>query len=556
MNDIVFRQSYQLYKAADFPFEHLAGIVSVGPDRFNTSKVGSNVDRDKKIRNDCFLRREECGPIDLYFFTRIRPMLARDFSIDICLRERYKVGSYSGNDQGFYNPHTDTQGGMQHRKLSMVLCLSRKEDYEGGEFMFPDMGQTFKFDYGDLIVFDSSLAHGVTPVTAGERNVLISFFFDAHGGELKLAAADSLDDYRPQVKEFEHPLITLRPKPGKAASSPEHRYLFFLTPNSGPGNQLVSVKEAWVLSKLLGRKLIVPPINQHYTLGNDVYWNFNELYSINDPNVFYSDPDIIGRLRDCYLLHGAYKEPLRIEQHLGLKLENHLPEKRIFRSEADLDFLQSIDEEIICLKHVFNNVLFTECPFNGASNAPLNRNFLPLYSQICSRLDFSPAIREAGDRYLAQEELENYLAVHLRYPDVMAGKSLIDYAGYTETQIYDWLLEQAAEHGIERSNIFMATNNPKHARKTVLAGCRFYSGGANPGLASFVEQYICARSTVFVMSKFNDYSKMHEKYTRSTWSSLVQDYRRFFLKLSEDTNLLLFEGSKNVCRIRPVCNLR
>ena len=95
------------------------------------------------------------------------------------------MGIYTGNERGFYIPHTDTQGGMNHRKLSVVICLSKETDYEGGTFKLIDLDREFKFDKGTAILFDSNLLHGVEPVTAGIRRVLISFMWDRDGAILR-----------------------------------------------------------------------------------------------------------------------------------------------------------------------------------------------------------------------------------------------------------------------------------------------------------------------------------------------------------------------------------
>ena len=146
-------------------------------DKFQDSKVGNGVNEKKKIRKDFALRIAECRKIDSIIFENIKPLLEWKFGVSVSHRERYKVGWYSGENQGFYVPHTDKQGGMDYRDISMVICASRKEDYDGGEFSFPELNISFKLDLGDAIFFESSMLHGVKPVIRGNRHVLISFLF-------------------------------------------------------------------------------------------------------------------------------------------------------------------------------------------------------------------------------------------------------------------------------------------------------------------------------------------------------------------------------------------
>ena len=88
------------------------------------------------------------------------------------------MGTYLEEDNGFYDQHTDIQGGMNHRKTSMIICLSKSTDYEGGIFNLLELDKNFKFDIGDAIFFDSNLLHSVSPIIKGTRKVIISFLYN------------------------------------------------------------------------------------------------------------------------------------------------------------------------------------------------------------------------------------------------------------------------------------------------------------------------------------------------------------------------------------------
>lgn len=65
------------------------------------------------------------------------------------------------------------------RKLSISLCLSKKDEYEGGEFqiMFgPRNMKTFKMDIGDVIIFPSDAIHRVRPLKSGKRISLVGWY--------------------------------------------------------------------------------------------------------------------------------------------------------------------------------------------------------------------------------------------------------------------------------------------------------------------------------------------------------------------------------------------
>lgn len=148
------------------------------------SEVGGVVNLNKKIRKDTFFSNQENESFDNHIFHVLQPLVKEHFHVELSYREGYKVGTYYGEDGGFYVPHTDTQGGMNYRNISCVICLSRKEDYEGGVFQFTDLEKEFKFDKGDAVIFDSNLLHGVEPVTSGKRQIIATFMWNEENKSL------------------------------------------------------------------------------------------------------------------------------------------------------------------------------------------------------------------------------------------------------------------------------------------------------------------------------------------------------------------------------------
>jgi len=72
---------------------------------------------------------------------------------------------------GFAELHTDYDSGSDKSKLSSILMLSKKKDYEGGEFTLLEHSVP-ELEQGDMIVFPAYLAHSVLPVTSGVRRVI------------------------------------------------------------------------------------------------------------------------------------------------------------------------------------------------------------------------------------------------------------------------------------------------------------------------------------------------------------------------------------------------
>ena len=77
-------------------------------------------------------------------------------------------------DEDIYPGHSGNT-----RRLTMVYCLSHKEDYRGGEFQIKtSKGATYtrRFDYGDFIVFPSKILHRVKPLKSGTRTTLVGWY--------------------------------------------------------------------------------------------------------------------------------------------------------------------------------------------------------------------------------------------------------------------------------------------------------------------------------------------------------------------------------------------
>jgi len=81
-----------------------------------------------------------------------------------------------------YGDHVDDPvmggRGTQYRSdVSATLFLSPRDSYEGGELHIhtPFGPREIKLDAGDAVIYPSSSIHQVTPVTAGERLVMVTW---------------------------------------------------------------------------------------------------------------------------------------------------------------------------------------------------------------------------------------------------------------------------------------------------------------------------------------------------------------------------------------------
>lgn len=65
----------------------------------------------------------------------------------------------------------------QRTDLSFTLFLSPRDSYDGGELLINDTAENrvFKLDAGELLLYPSTTLHQVTPVTRGERLVIVGW---------------------------------------------------------------------------------------------------------------------------------------------------------------------------------------------------------------------------------------------------------------------------------------------------------------------------------------------------------------------------------------------
>lgn len=87
--------------------------------------------------------------------------------------EKLQLTHYREGDH--YGWHQDSgPGEFSVRKLSLVVQLSKPEEYEGGELEFLSKSKA-PSEQGDIVLFPSYNAHQVTPVTKGERYSLVAW---------------------------------------------------------------------------------------------------------------------------------------------------------------------------------------------------------------------------------------------------------------------------------------------------------------------------------------------------------------------------------------------
>ena len=737
------------------------------------SKVGNRVGKEKKIRKDVFLSRLNSHKLDNIIFYKIAKIIEKDFKIKLKYRETYKIGSYYGDEQGFYIPHTDTQGAFSHRKISMVICLSKMDNYEGGIFKFTNLKKDYKFDIGDIIIFDSNILHGVEPVISGKRQVLISFMWDEEGEQIrqKKASAKNILNYLPNNTNtintynnlivnniehfsindlivyktdfnktrigrncdggyvildipdiqydifisggisnddrFEHNFINKyknisceafdfsvsklphpcdRIKFNKKCISiinndrytnleiymekynniflkldiegSEHKWFEYLNDiqlnsisqmvvefhyypnitknfknfskinkffylvhlhanncrtkldtsgvfdykgniipwvfectyvnkkhihniklnnnkvpddrfdykniksnddinlnyfpfkfnydklitliptNGGPGNQIIGIKECLILSKLLNRVCIIPPIREHYLKSNTTFYNFNDIFNLKLTNIIIDNKysEILNKIDNNkrYCIHNNFiNKKLRHEYIINSKTNDEILLKcKSIRNKKNLNELENIDDNLVIIKHLFNNVFISESGINGDFNSELNKEFKTIYKNICHAWDYSDHIKSLGNKYI-KNTFNNrpFNSIHIRLPDIFYNKNI---SNLTNNEYDDSKIKKICTNIIskDKTPLFIASNNISYLKQLDIKGYYIY---IEHPFNSFIEQYICSMSNRFYYLLCDN--RCNNKYSRSTWTSFVLDYRVLFNNNNNNINL-------------------
>ncbi len=136
-------------------------------------------DAKAKLRSDIVLdsRRPAAMFLTGRFAERVLPEVRRQFGIQLSGLEQWKVTRYPVG--GHFAEHRDnTTPDAAHRRIAVSLFLgSDGEDWNGGRLFFPEIDLAASSARGSAVLFDCSLLHLVEPVAAGQRDVIVNFFW-------------------------------------------------------------------------------------------------------------------------------------------------------------------------------------------------------------------------------------------------------------------------------------------------------------------------------------------------------------------------------------------
>lgn len=319
----------------------------------------------------------------------------------------------------------------------------------------------------------------------------------------------------------------------------ETQTLSILTCDGGPGNQIVGIKEGLLMSKFINRNFVFPPILQHYVLNNkyrknkeDIkFWNFDVIFSYGSTNICNMMNEDIYDDVICYVTNKEnLNQTSRCERIVNKKMNKMLLSNNRFSNPYDYSKLDISGNNIV-VSTLYNNTKISNCFWNGCDTCKYNDEFIHEYIEICKNMDFSDYIKLFGDTFIHENfNNEPFISIHIRYPDY--GNICIKNINkkYDENDIFDLIEKFCISHHILKNNVFIATSNQKLVAESKLNIYKMLKKDEKyDELESFIEQYICCKSSHFFYTG-GIHAKPNHTHLRSTWSSFVLDYRKYLLK--------------------------
>ena len=576
-NQILDSRKNDILIVKDFVPREIADYIRIltKSGEFHPSKRSSRVNLNAKIRDDYFFKFDECRPLDSILLPAIFHIASDYYGCNLAFREVWKVGNYLGSKKGFYIPHTDSGGGMNHRMISCVAMLSSPDDYEGGELVFPKHSQEIKLPQYSAAIFPSGILHGVNPTLSGQRQTLLSFMWTPINMQLtpKLATKyvpRAKLNYECIRKRFSVDVIQISGKSNftnHASSSQlnstasdcynelaefglssDQKYLIYLPLKGGYGNQVQYLKQSLIIGKLLNRKVITCPFFPHYT----------QKYEITSENLVSFDYifdyankadievlDIHTYLKLCSkiknainMIKGYIETPSLPEMIINANFSETIIRKRRFNEPSQVLKNLSYGDQLLAIKSPFSCIKLHDCGIYDCVNCLDKENeFSDINKYINSNLSFSETIKEIANKFTKANFTAPFLSVHLRFPDTQKDLYPERFAkcyGIDIKKLEPLIIDFLSDNNLGEK-IFIATNSQKHAKDLFSKIEPVFYPGSDKVYNSFIEQAICMESEIFLGSSVNSFSINDSIHRRSTWSSMVTKMRLNNLHNSQST---------------------
>jgi PKHD-type hydroxylase len=159
--------------------EECSNIIEMYRDKcIYDGKIDDHSNKNLKIRNSkvCLTSPEDMPYVYSKISNYVLDINNMFYNFDLWgFAENLQFSHYKEPD-GKYEEHVDVTFSNIIRKLSIVVQLSKENDYEGGELeLIYGENKIMSKKVGTLLAFPSFILHRVKPVSKGERFTLVGW---------------------------------------------------------------------------------------------------------------------------------------------------------------------------------------------------------------------------------------------------------------------------------------------------------------------------------------------------------------------------------------------
>lgn len=149
----------------------------------NNYKDLTNVTQSESRKSmEKFLTDEEGTWIKQKLLAPIKEINDKYFQVPALVFSHFGLLEYKENDQFVWHADAGTTGHHALRRISIVIFMSDRDEYEGGQLEFmPKLKEPLKMEKGYMVAFPSHKVHRVAPITGGRRRTLVSWVYEYRG---------------------------------------------------------------------------------------------------------------------------------------------------------------------------------------------------------------------------------------------------------------------------------------------------------------------------------------------------------------------------------------
>ncbi|MFN8576544.1 MAG: 2OG-Fe(II) oxygenase [Candidatus Sericytochromatia bacterium] len=141
----------------------------------NYKKMDTQVSPIRKSK-ERFLSKMQGEWIKQKLLPHMQEINNKYFKLPVLVFGYFSLLEYGVDGEFKWHADQGTSGSTALRRISLVVFLSDRDEYEGGQLEFmPKLKEPLKMEKGYMIAFPSHKVHRVAPVTSGIRRTMVNW---------------------------------------------------------------------------------------------------------------------------------------------------------------------------------------------------------------------------------------------------------------------------------------------------------------------------------------------------------------------------------------------